>query len=112
MKVIYGLKNRPRSEVIYGTLKCTTGQGLLGTTSFQNFSKIVHFFVDFRALFVLAEEFHGTSVLQTRSQVDFSSLVKNFGSSYIAIAGKENQIKGRSQDFPPNFFLVSGYIVL
>ena len=53
---------------------------------------------------VLTEEFHGTSVLQTRSQVDFSSLVKNFGSSYSYIAGKENQIKGRSQDFPPNFF--------
>ena len=61
---------------------------------------------------VQAEEFHGTSVLQTRSQVDFSSLVKNFGSSYSHIAGKENQIKGRSQDFPLTFFLVSGYIVV
>ena len=53
--------------------------------------------------FVLTEEFHGTSVLQTRSQVDFSSLVKNFGSSYRR-SRKRKSNKRQESRLPPNFF--------
>ena len=75
LKVIYGLKNGPRSEVIYGTLKCITGWRLILKRHSSLVTKLMHicylnyFFEIFGALCI------SSSHNQTSSKIGLSEFL-------------------------------------